>query len=50
MTALLSGPLSETNLDAFIDALEPVVTDALDSDPYPTVIDAATTSVGYGRG
>jgi hypothetical protein len=42
MTGLLTGPLSETSLHAFLDALEPVVSDALDNDPYPTVIDVAT--------
>ena len=40
LTALLAGPLSETDLHAFLDALEPVLTAALDIDPYPTVFGA----------
>jgi spore coat protein CotH len=36
------GPLSEANLNAFLDALEPVLTPALAEDPYGTEDPAAT--------
>src|SRR5688500_16111357 len=41
LTALLEGPLSEASVHAFLDALEPVLANALDTDPYPTVFGAA---------
>lgn len=41
LTALLAGPLSIASVHAFLDALEPVLTNALDTDPYPTVFGAA---------
>jgi hypothetical protein len=41
MTALLDGPLSEANLHAFLDSVEPVLTTGLATDPYPTVANPA---------
>ena len=41
MIALLTGPVSQGSLQAFLDALEPVLRDALDVDPYPTEFGAA---------
>lgn len=41
MTALLEGPASETSLHAFLDSVEPVLTEAIETDPYPTVFGAA---------
>jgi spore coat protein CotH len=37
MAGLIGGPLSESELHAFLDALEPVLSPALATDPYPTV-------------
>ena len=41
LTALTNGPASVGSLHAFLDALEPVLAEALDGDPYPTVFGAA---------
>jgi hypothetical protein len=46
MTALLAGPLSESSLHGFLGSLEPVLTTALETDPYPTVFGTAATFDG----
>jgi hypothetical protein len=46
MCELLAGPFSESNIQAFIDSIEPVLTDALAADPYNQFAEPGYTGVG----